>query len=57
MVHPSMMAVAAAALTAVLSACSSNTKAPSVPDATPVHVYAAGSLRDAFTELPRQHDA
>ena len=53
-----MMAVAAAAaLTAVLSACSSNTKAPSVADATPVQVYAAGSLREAFTEIARQHEA
>ena len=57
MVRPSMMAVAAAALTAVLSACSSNTKAPSVADATPVQVYAAGSLREAFTEIARQHEA
>ena len=52
-----MMAVAAAALTAVLSASSSNTKAPSVADATPVQVYAAGSLREAFTEIARQHEA
>jgi len=53
-----MMAVAAAAaLTAVLSACSSNTKAPSVADAAPVQVYAAGSLREAFTEIARQHEA
>lgn len=57
MVRPSMMAVAAAALTAVLSACSSNTKAPSVADAAPVQVYAAGSLREAFTEIARQHEA
>ena len=57
MVRPSMMAVAAAALAAVLSACSSNTKAPSVADATPVQVYAAGSLREAFTEIARQHEA
>ena len=57
MVRPSMMAVAAAALTAVLSACSSNTKAPSVADATPVQGYAAGSLREAFTEIARQHEA
>ena len=52
-----MAVVAAAALTTVLSACSGNTKAPSVADARPVQVYAAGSLREAFIEIARQHEA
>ncbi len=58
MVRRSLMAVAAAAaLTTVLSACSSNTKAPSMADVAPVQVYAAGSLREALTEIARQHEA
>ncbi|ART55636.1 molybdate ABC transporter substrate-binding protein [Acidovorax carolinensis] len=58
MVRRSLMAVAAAAaLTTVLSACSSNTKAPPMANVAPVQVYAAGSLREALTEIARQHEA
>jgi len=57
MARRSLVAVASAALATALSACSSSTKAPSMADATPVQVYAAGSLREAFTEIARQHEA
>jgi ABC-type molybdate transport system substrate-binding protein len=46
-----MKRLAALTLTAVLSACATQT----TPTAEPVVVYAAGSLRDALTEVARDH--
>ena len=46
------MKFAALALTAVLTGCASPT-----PATGPVVVYAAGSLRDALTEVARDHEA
>ena len=57
MVRCSLMAGAAAALAGALVGCSSSPKAAAMADATPVPVYAAGSLREAFTEIARQHEA
>jgi molybdenum ABC transporter molybdate-binding protein len=53
----SPVAVAAIAFVAALAGCSSHPKGPSVVDAAPVQVYAAGSLREAFTEIAREHEA
>ncbi|WP_298209197.1 molybdate ABC transporter substrate-binding protein [Acidovorax sp.] len=46
---------AAAALSVALAGCSA-AKVP-VVEVTPVQVYAAGSLREAFTEIARDHEA
>ena len=57
MAYPTPVAAAVAAAVLTLSACSTApTKAP-VADAAPVQVYAAGSLREAFTEIARDHEA
>lgn len=57
MAYPTPVAAAVAAAVLALSACSTApTKAP-VADAAPVQVYAAGSLREAFTEIARDHEA
>lgn len=58
MAQPSRLtvAIAAAVLVAALAACSAVPRAP-VADAAPVQVYAAGSLREAFTEIARDHEA
>ena len=57
MAYPTPVATAVAAAVLTLSACSTApTKAP-VADAAPVQVYAAGSLREAFTEIARDHEA
>jgi ABC-type molybdate transport system substrate-binding protein len=47
-----MMRLAALALTVVLAGCATQTPTPD-----PVVVYAAGSLRDALTEVARDHEA
>ena len=57
MARPSLIAMAVAALAGALVGCSSGPKAPAMADAAPVQVYAAGSLREAFTEIARQHEA
>ena len=49
-------ALVAAAL-AVLSACASMHSAEPAPSAEPVRVYAAGSLREAMTQIAREHEA
>ena len=57
MAYPTPVAAAVAAAVLTLSACSTApTKAP-VAYAAPVQVYAAGSLREAFTEIARDHEA
>jgi len=49
-------AVAAAALSLSLAGCSmTRTQAP-VVESAPVQLYAAGSLREAFTEIARDHE-
>ena len=45
------------ALVAALAGCASHPKGPSMADAAPVQVYAAGSLREALTEIAREHEA
>jgi len=56
MAHRSLVAVAAATVWA-LSACSVGPDKAPVADAAPVLVHAAGSLREAFTEIARDHEA
>ena len=51
------LAAAAAGLTWALAGCSAGPAKVPVADAAPVLVYAAGSLREAFTEIGRDHEA
>jgi molybdenum ABC transporter molybdate-binding protein len=53
----SPVAMAALAVAALLAGCSSSPRGASVADAAPVQVYAAGSLREAFTEIASDHEA
>lgn len=57
MARLSPVAAAAAAVAALLAGCSSRPRGAFVADAAPVPVYAAGSLREAFTEIARLHEA
>lgn len=57
MARLSPVAAAAAAVAALLAGCSSSPRGAFVADAAPVPVYAAGSLREAFTEIARLHEA
>ena len=57
MAHPVSVVAAAAVAVLVLSACSTAPVKAPVADAAPVQVYAAGSLREAFTEIARDHEA
>ena len=56
MARRSLVAVAAAAVWALAGCSAGPAKAP-VADAPPVLVHAAGSLREAFTEIARDHEA
>ena len=56
MARRSLVAVAAATVWA-LAGCSAGPAKVPMADAAPVQVYAAGSLREAFTEIARDHEA
>ena len=51
------LSAAAAAAVLALAGCSAGPAKVPIADAAPVQVYAAGSLREAFTEIARDHEA
>ncbi|TWG41086.1 molybdenum ABC transporter molybdate-binding protein [Acidovorax delafieldii] len=54
---PAAVAAAAAGLAWALTGCVAAPALAPMADAAPVQVYAAGSLREAFTEIARDHEA
>ena len=56
-VAPKICAMAGAVLAGVLTGCASAPSGVPMADAVPVQVYAAGSLREALTEIARSHEA
>ena len=54
---PAAVAAAAAGLAWALAGCAAASAHAPMADAAPVQVYAAGSLREAFTEIARDHEA
>ena len=54
---PAAVVAAAAGLAWALAGCAAAPAQAPMADAAPVQVYAAGSLREAFTEIARDHEA